>query len=114
MNDMTDSEVLRQIVKYLAEIDLPVSYNPFDNYFSIPTKAIRTFAGITDPSDLLDLSALTGALKEKAESLTMDDIENFGPETLLDDWRLMANVINVKIDFDLDYTKCNRRSMGKW
>lgn len=96
------SEILRQVVKYLTGFDSPVSYNPFQNYFSIPTKAIRTFGGITDPKDLLDLSKLSGAAREKAESLTMDDIRNFGPETLLDDWRLMTNVINVKIDFDPD------------
>ncbi|MBQ2488034.1 MAG: hypothetical protein II517_06775, partial [Ruminococcus sp.] len=102
------SEILRQVVKYLTGFDSPVSYNPFQNYFSIPTKAIRTFGGITDPKDLLDLSKLSGAAREKAESLTMDDIRNFGPETLLDDWRLMTNVINVKIDFDLDNDDPNK------
>ena len=102
------SEILRQVVKYLTGFDSPVSYNPFQNYFSIPTKAVRTFGGITDPKDLLDLSKLSGAAKEKAESLTMDDIRNFGPETLLDDWRLMTNVINVKIDFDLDNDDPNK------
>ncbi|MBO7504346.1 MAG: Cna B-type domain-containing protein, partial [Clostridia bacterium] len=96
------SEIIRQIVKYLTNgvVDSPVSYNPFDNYFSIPTPAIRTLAGITDPSDFLDFSALAGKFLEKAKSLTMDDIKNFGPETLLDDWHLMANVINVKIDWN--------------
>ena len=97
------SEVIRQIIKYVFQVDLFVSYNPFDNYFSIPTKAIRTLAGITDPGDFLDLSKLGGKLLKKAKSLTMDDIQNFGPSTLLDDWHLMANVINVKIDFDLDF-----------
>ena len=98
------SEIIRQIVKYLTDgvVDSPVSYNPFDNYFSIPTPAIRTLAGITDPSDFLDFSALAGKFLEKAKSLTMDDIKNFGPETLLDDWHLMANVINVKIDWNTD------------
>ncbi len=98
------SEIIRQIVKYLTDgaIDSPVSYNPFDNYFSIPTPAIRTLAGITDPGTFLDFSALTGKFLEKAKSLTMDDIRNFGPETLLDDWHLMANVINVKIDWNTD------------
>jgi hypothetical protein len=32
----------------------------------------------------------------------MDDLRNFGPSTILDDWHLMANVINIKINFDLD------------
>ena len=96
------SEIIRQIIKYLINISLPVSYNPFDNYFSIPTKAIRTVAGITDPEDFLDFSALSGKLLEKAKSLTLDNVKNFGPKTLLDDWHLMANVINIKIDWDTD------------
>ena len=96
------SEIIRQIVKYLTGIDFFISYNPFENYFSIPTKAIRTIAGITDPGDFLDLSKLGGALLNKAKSLTMDDLRNFGPSTILDDWHLMANVINIKINFDLD------------
>ena len=92
------SEIIRQIIKYLIHIDLPISYNPFDNYVSIPTKAIKTVAGIEDPGDLIDFEALTGAAKKKAMSLTMEDINNFGWNTLLDDWHLMANVINIKID----------------
>ncbi len=94
------SEVIRQIVKYITKVDIPVSFNPFDKYISIPTKAIRTFMGITDPGDLLDFSKLTGAALAKVKSLTMDDIQNFGPSTLLDDWHLMANVINIKITWD--------------
>ena len=96
------SEIIRQIVKYLTGLDIPISYNPFDDYISIPTKAIKTIAGIEDLEDLIDFSALTGAAKKKAESLTMDDINNFGFDTLLDDWHLMANVINIKIDMSSD------------
>ncbi len=94
------SEVIRQIVKYITKVDIPVSFNPFDKYISIPTKAIRTFMGITDPGDLLDFSKLAGAALEKVKSLTMDDIKDFGPSTLLDDWHLMANVINIQITWD--------------
>ena len=94
------SEVIRQIVKYITKVDIPVSFNPFDKYISIPTKAIRTFMGITDPGDLLDFSKLFGAALEKVKSLTMADIQNFGPSTLLDDWHLMANVINIQITWD--------------
>ena len=94
------SEIIRQIVKYITKLDIPVSYNPFDDYVSIPTKAIPTVAGIEDPEDLIDVSSLTGAAKKKAQSLTMDDINNFGWDTLVDDWHLMANVINIKIDTD--------------
>ncbi|MBO4562115.1 MAG: Cna B-type domain-containing protein [Clostridia bacterium] len=94
------SEIIRQILKYCTGIDIPVSYNPFDDYFSIPTKAIRSINGITNPSDLLDLSKLTGAALAKAQTLTMDDLQNFGWDTLLDDYHLMANVINVKIDWE--------------
>lgn len=96
------SEVIRQIIKYLIGFSLPVSFNPFDGYFSIPTKAIRTIAGIENPSDILDLSGLAGKALEKAQSLTMDDISNFGWDTLLDDYHLMANVINVKIDWETE------------
>ena len=32
----------------------------------------------------------------------MDDISNFGWSTLVDDYHLMANVINIKIDWDTD------------
>ncbi|MBO6060529.1 MAG: hypothetical protein J6P98_00230, partial [Clostridia bacterium] len=94
------SEIIRQILKYATGIDIPVSYNPFEDYFSIPTKAIRSIDGITNPEDLLDLSKLSGAALAKAQSLTMDDIQNFGWDTLLDDFHLMANVINVKIDWE--------------
>ena len=94
------SEVIRQIIKYLIGFSLPVSFNPFDGYFSIPTKAIPTILGIEDPSDILDFSGLAGKALEKAMSLTMDDISNFGWNTMLDDYHLMANVINVKIDWD--------------
>lgn len=94
------SEIIRQILKYCTGIDIPISYNPFDDYFSIPTKAIRSINGITNPSDLLDLSKLSGAALAKAQTLTMDDISNFGWDTLLDDYHLMANVINVKIDWE--------------
>ena len=96
------SEVIRQIVKYVTGLDLPISYNPFDNYFSIPTNAIRTLNGMTDPKDYLDLSKLGGALLDRAKNWKMEDIQHFGPSSVLDDWRLMANVFNVKIDFDID------------
>ena len=97
------SELIRQIVKYITEgwIDLPVSFNPFDGYLSIPTKAIRTVLGIENWSDIVDGSAWD-ALKEKGKNLTYDDIKNFGPQSLLTDDLLMANVINVKIDIDPD------------
>ena len=93
------SEIIRQIIKYLG-VDLPVSYNPFDNYISIPTKAVRSIDGITNPEDLLDFSKLSGAALNKAKSLTMDDLKNFGWSTVLTDYHLMANVINIKIDWD--------------
>lgn len=98
------SEIIRQIIKYVSKgtVNLPVSYNPFSNYFSIPTKAIRTILGITDVDQILDFSGLTKKMLEKAKNLTVEDIKNFGPETLLDDDQLMANVINVKVDFDTD------------
>ncbi|MDO4806001.1 MAG: Cna B-type domain-containing protein [Coriobacteriales bacterium] len=98
------SEIIRQIVKYLTNgtVNSPVSYNPFDGYISIPTKAIRTLAGIEDPEDFIDLSGLKDKALNKAKSLTMDDLQNFGPSTLLDDWHYMANVINIKVDWDDD------------
>ena len=96
------SEIIRQIVKYLTGIDSYVSYNPFDNYFSIPTKAIQTVAGITQLSDITDLSNLAGKFWEKAKSLTWDDIKNFNSDVLFDHWHLMGNAINVKIDWDID------------
>ena len=96
------SEVIRQIIKYLIGFPLPVSFNPFDGYISIPTKAIPTILGIENPEDILDLSGLTGKALEKAKSLTMDDISNFGWSTVVDDYHLMANVINIKIDWDPD------------
>lgn len=92
------SEILRQVIKYIAKVDLPVSYNPIQNFFSIPTKAIRTALGLTD----LDFSGLSGKALEKAKTLSEDDLKNFGPETLLDDWHFMANVINLIIDWDTD------------
>ena len=96
------SEIIRQIIKYLIGFSLPVSFNPFDGYISIPTKAIPTILGIENPEDILDLSGLTGKALEKAKSLTMDDISNFGWSTVVDDYHLMANVINIKIDWDPD------------
>lgn len=92
------SEIIRQIIKYVAKVDLPVSYNPIQNFFSIPTRAIRTVMGIED----LDLSGLSGKALEKAKTLNKEDIKGFGPETLLDDWQFMANVINMIIDWDTD------------
>ena len=96
------SEIIRQIVKYLTGIDSFVSYNPFDNYFSIPTKAIRTIMGIENLSDITDLSGLAGKFWEKAKSLSWDDIKSLDPNVLFDDWHLMGNAINVKIDWDID------------
>ena len=96
------SEIIRQIIKYLIGFSLPVSFNPFDGYISIPTKAIPTILGIENPEDILDLSGLAGKALEKAKSLTMDDISNFGWSTVVDDYHLMANVINIKIDWDHD------------
>ena len=103
------SELIRQIIKYITDgwIDLPVSFNPFDGYLSIPTKAIRTVLGIENWSDIVDGNAWD-ALKEKGKNLTFDDIKNFGPKSLLDDDKMMANVINIKIDIDPEiptYTK---------
>ncbi len=92
------SEIIRQVIKYVANVNLPVSYNPIQNFFSISTKAIRTVMGLTD----LDLSNLSGKALEKAQTLGEDDIKNFSPETPLDDWHLMANVINMIIDWDTD------------
>ncbi|MBR0342227.1 MAG: Cna B-type domain-containing protein, partial [Oscillospiraceae bacterium] len=96
------SEVIKQIIKYVSKgtINLPISYNPFSNYFSIPTKAIRTIAGITDVNQVLDLSGLSQKLLDKAKGLTVEDVKKFGPENILDDDQLMANVINIKIDSD--------------
>ena len=96
------SEIIRQIIKYLTQFDIPVSYNPLQNFISIPTKAIPTIGGITDPSDLIDFSKLSGIAKEKAQSITMDEINDFGWGSILDMWRLMANVINIKIKIDSD------------
>lgn len=96
------SEVIRQIIKYLIGFPLPVSFNPFDGYFSIPTKAIPTILGIENPEDILDLSGLADEALAKAKTLTMDDIQNFGWDTLVDDYHLMANVINVKIDWETE------------
>ena len=96
------SEIIRQIIKYLTGFDIPVSYNPLQNFISIPTKAIPTVGGITDPEDLIDFDKLTGVAKEKAQTITMDDINDFGWGSVLDMWRLMANVINIKIKTDSD------------
>ncbi len=59
---------------------------------------------MTDPQEFLDLSSLSGTLLEKAKNLTWDDIKDFGPSTLLDSWHLMANVINLKIDWNSNDT----------
>ncbi len=90
------SEVIRQIIKYLSGFDIPVSINLLDGYISIPTKAIKTIAGIENVSDLLDFSKLAGAALEKAKSLTLDDLKNLGIGTIMDAGHLMANVINIK------------------
>ena len=91
------SEILKQVIKYFTGVDLPISFS-LNGYFSIPTKAVSTPLGTTD----LDLSKLTGNALAKAQSLTMQDLANFGTNTLLDGTHLMANVINVKIDWDND------------
>ena len=91
------SEAIRQIIKYLTHIDLPISYNPFDNYISVPTKAIPALRWL-DVDDL-DLSALIAAGK----SISAEDLENLRPEDFVfDKTKLMANVINVKVDIDSD------------
>lgn len=57
---------------------------------------------VEDPSDLLDLSKLSDAALDKAKQLTMDDIRNLGWSSALSDYHLMANVINLKADWDSD------------
>ncbi len=94
------SEIVRQIVKYFLKIDLPISYNPLDGYISIPTKAIPTILGITDISQITDLSGLVEKAKEKVNSMKLEDFGNLGFDTLLDAWHLMANVINIKFKID--------------
>lgn len=94
------SEIVRQIVKYFLKIDLPISYNPLDGYISIPTKAIPTILGITDISQITDLSGLVEKAKEKVMSMKLEDFGNLGFDTLLDAWHLMANVINIKFKID--------------
>ncbi len=94
------SEIIRQIINHLIQVKVPVSYDPLDNYISIPMKAVKSVEGIEEPSDLLDLSKLSGAALEKAKKLTMDDIRSFGWGTILSDYHLMANVINIKVDWD--------------
>ncbi|MEE3382635.1 MAG: Cna B-type domain-containing protein, partial [Anaerovoracaceae bacterium] len=96
------SEVIRQVIKYLSQgtLDLPVSYNPFDGYFSIPTKAVCTFMGVTKLEDIMDISGLAGKALDKAKTLGAEDIADFGWQTFEDETHLLANVINVKIDWD--------------
>ncbi len=90
------SEALRQIVKYVTKIDLPVSYNPFDGYISIPTKASSSFDNwkITD----LDLSKL----KEAGGNLTQQDLDAVKSALGASDTNLATSVFNVKVDIDLD------------
>ncbi|MBO5521801.1 MAG: Cna B-type domain-containing protein, partial [Eubacterium sp.] len=94
------SELIRQIIKYVTGLNLFISYNPFDNFISIPTKAIPKFLDITDPKDLLDVSGLAGKALNKVKGLTSEELKNIGLNTFMDGSDLMANVINVKIDWD--------------
>ena len=90
------SEILRQIVKYLAGVSLPLSFNPLNGYISIPMKAIASFAdwSITD----LDFSGLS-KVGEKIKERDIDGLMHIAGGS---DTDLMANVINVKVDIDPD------------
>ena len=90
------SEIIRQVVKYFIKIDIPISYNPLQNYFSVPTKAYQSFSSIEglvhgDLSEVID----------KLKYITVDDVKslNLG-SILLYDYEKMANVINIKIKTD--------------
>lgn len=90
------SEILRQIVRYLAGVSLPLSFNPLDGYISIPMRAIASFAdwSITD----LDFSGLS-KIGEKIKERDIDGLMHIAGGS---DTDLMANVINVKVDIDPD------------
>jgi len=90
------SEILRQIVRYLAGVSLPLSFNPLNGYISIPMRAIASFAdwSITD-LDFSGLSKIGAKIKER-------DIDGLMHIAGGSDTDLMANVINVKVDIDPD------------
>ena len=91
------SEVIRQIIKYLTKLDLPVSFNPFDGYISIPGKA----KGSTENWSIseLDLSKLI----EAGKNFTQGDLDLMDIKSLFEsDTDLLASVINIKIDWDTD------------
>ena len=106
------SEIIRQIVKYLLHVDLPVSYTPFGNYISIPGKAYGNLVDVSQISDLfnLDDSSIAGKLAGEALELVtgklndlLKEIAPAGTPIGLDDWEQVANVINIKIGIDIDW-----------
>ena len=112
------SEILRQLVKYLLHVDLPVSFTPFGNYISIPGKAYGNLLDVNQVSDLFDLddSSIAGKLAGEVLDLVLDKlndlIKEIAPDGLpigLDDWEQVANVINVKLDIDLPETVSGRK-----
>ena len=105
------SEIIRQIVKYILQVDVPFSYTPFGNYFSIPGKAYGNLVDVSQISDLfnLDDSSFVGKLAKEALDFVIgklnDLIKEIAPDGLpigLDDWEQVANVINILFDFDLN------------
>ena len=92
-------EIIRQIIKYITDgvIDLPISYNPFDNYVTVSTKAIPKLRWMSlDDFDWSDVIA-------KGKSVSQEDLDNFKPQDLIfDKTALMTHIINVKYKSDDD------------
>lgn len=92
-------EIIRQIIKYITDgvIDLPISYNPFDNYVTVSTKAIPKLRWMSlDDFDWSDVIA-------KGKSVSQEDLDNLKPQDLIfDKTALMTHIINVKYKSDDD------------
>ncbi len=106
------SEILRLLVKYILKTDIPVSYNVFSDYISIPGKAYADLLGEVSVSSLFDLDdsslagkltgALLGTVNEKLNEL-IGQIVPAGTPLGIKDWQRVANVVNIKLSLPEDH-----------
>ena len=84
------------MIQFFTGFDTPVSYNPFDNFISVPMKAFGDATAFAKAVASLDLSKIIDA----GENISVNDIKTIlgGPSSILfSGYKKWANVINVRI-----------------
>ncbi|MBR1909872.1 MAG: Cna B-type domain-containing protein, partial [Lachnospiraceae bacterium] len=90
------SQLLRWVIQFFTGFDTPVSYNPFDNFISVPMKAFGDATAFAKAVASLDLSKIIDA----GENISVNDIKTIlgDPSSILfSGYKKWANVINVRI-----------------